>query len=103
MTLKTHPQSARKVLDNYFLENRARLLEIAAFLDRIDRAAGSEEAKTDFRYRSFRYGIKLLGKRESDRAKMLQLTLSDLSREPLESARGSTAACGARKEFHEDH
>jgi hypothetical protein len=27
-----------EILDTYFLENRARLLEIASFLDRLDRA-----------------------------------------------------------------
>jgi len=29
--------NAREILDLYFIENRARLLDIASFLDRIDR------------------------------------------------------------------
>jgi hypothetical protein len=33
-------QTAAEVLDAYFLETRAKLLEIAATLDRVDRAGG---------------------------------------------------------------
>ena len=36
------PWTAAQVLDAYFLETRARLLEIAANLDRVDRAADAQ-------------------------------------------------------------
>jgi len=36
-----NPMTAFQVLDTYFLETRARLLEIAANLDRMDRAPTS--------------------------------------------------------------
>ena len=32
------PLSPQALVDEYFIENRTRLLEIAAFLDRLDRA-----------------------------------------------------------------
>ena len=32
------PLSPRELVDEYFIENRTKLLEIAAFLDRLDRA-----------------------------------------------------------------
>ncbi|MFN5744372.1 MAG: hypothetical protein ACK5A1_22570 [Planctomyces sp.] len=34
------PLSREQIVAQYFLEHRARLLDIAAFLDRLDRAAG---------------------------------------------------------------
>ena len=40
----------KNILDLYFLGARARLIDIAAFMDRVDRADG----KADFRYDAFR-------------------------------------------------
>ncbi|MBX7104690.1 MAG: hypothetical protein K1X57_11455 [Gemmataceae bacterium] len=37
------PMPAGQVLDNYFLEARARLLDLAAILDRIDRGGGAAD------------------------------------------------------------
>src|ERR1043166_2984955 len=45
----------QQVLDLYFMDARAKLLDIAAFMDRIDRADGDE----DFRMKSFRKTIAL--------------------------------------------
>lgn len=39
--------SAQEILDTYYLEARRDLLEIAAFLDRYDRAAERDGAKAD--------------------------------------------------------
>lgn len=104
MSGQTHPMSAKKVLDTYFLENRASLLEIAAFLDRLDRTRDPEAGKTDFRYKAFRRALKLLVECEGNRTKALQLSFSDLSREPRESALGLKGAHGAWEgAFHEDH
>ncbi len=38
------PHTAQTVLDTFYLETRAKLLEVAAVLDRIDRASGSGAA-----------------------------------------------------------
>src|SRR5687768_18558219 len=53
------PKTGRALVDEYFIENRNRLLEIAAFLDRLDRADGSL-ADHDFRVRAFREALRLL-------------------------------------------
>ena len=85
------------MLDLYFIENRARILDIAAFLDRIDRYRASEEARGDFRYRSFMEAVKTLFETDHDRTKAIQMIFSDPTTEPLESAVGMTA-CGAWEE-----
>ena len=49
----------QQVLDLYFLDARHRLVELAAFLDRVERADGKE----DFRLNAFRAAlVKLNGK-----------------------------------------
>ncbi len=49
------PQSREQVVQQYFLEHRAKLLDIAAYLDRIDRATATT-AETDFRDHAFSSG-----------------------------------------------
>ena len=82
------PMSAKEILELYFLENRARLLEIAAFLDRIDRAPDAAEAKKDFRYAAFLSGLRLLTGVPGRRTKAIQISFSDPTDEPIESALG---------------
>ena len=83
---------SKEILDTYFLENRARLLEIAAFLDRIERAPDGASARSDFRCRSFLKAIGLLLEGTgSGRTKAIQLSFSDPSSEPIESAVGLKA------------
>jgi hypothetical protein len=84
--------SAKQALETYFLDNRARLLEIASFLDRIDRYKDSSVAKNDFRYQSFTKAIELIITSEKDRTENLQLLFSDLSVGPIESAAGLKAS-----------
>lgn len=95
------PLSAREILDIYFIENRARLLELAAFLDRIDRAPGAAEARTDFRYRAMMRATELLDEGQAARAREMQLSFSDHSSAPIASAAEAGAAAGASR--HEDH
>lgn len=100
---ETSPKSAKEMLDLYFLENRARLLDIASFLDRIDRYKNAEEARADFRYKAFVHALKLLLSTDKERTKNIQLSLSDLSSEPIESAVGLKAVGaweGSRRENH---
>jgi len=68
--------TAREVLDDYFLETRARLLEIAANLDRLDRAAGAAELAGDPRLGFIREALGILQSRESDRAARIQILYS---------------------------
>jgi hypothetical protein len=91
------PLRASAVLDEAFLENRARLLEVAAFLDRIDRSGTPDEARADFRYRALRDALEILTRTTEGRTRELLLRFSDPTSEPLESARGLKGACGAWK------
>ncbi|MBI5140784.1 MAG: hypothetical protein HZA20_01160 [Nitrospirae bacterium] len=93
-----HMQAA-EVIERYFLENRARVIEIAAFLDRVGRAsgAGAEAAESDFRLISLRNAVGVLLDGGGNKAARAQLAFSDLSTEPIESAAGMKGACGAWK------
>jgi hypothetical protein len=83
--------NAVEILDLYFIENRARLLDIASFIDRIDRYDGAEEAKKDFRYKAFINALDILLNADSEKTVKIQQSFSDQTKEPLESAVGLTA------------
>lgn len=80
----------QKVLDHYFLDARHKLIELAAFLDRAERASG----KDDFRLRAFRAALTQLNGKKKNKAKNVLLAFSDLSTQPIPSA-ATKAACGA--------
>ena len=92
------PKTGRELVDEYFIENRTRLLEIAAFLDRLDRSDPSL-VERDYRVRAFRDALRLLEAPPSagapqTRVERIQHLLSDPTTEPLEkldtkSARGA--------------
>ena len=77
----------QQVLDLYFMENRAKLIDLAAFLDRVDRATGD----ADFRLEAFKQAMTHLGDGRSERAKNVLLSLSDPTTEPSEKAPGKGA------------
>ena len=76
------PMSVTQLIDEYFIENRNRLLEIAAFLDRLDRAGGAEAAR-DFRVQVFREALTTLAGRSPNRVSTIQMLMSDPTTEPL--------------------
>jgi len=81
----------QQVLDLYFLDARHKLIELAAFLDRVERASGQE----DFRLKSFRAAlIHLDGKKKKARAKTVLLAFSDPTTKPIVAA-ATKSACGA--------
>ncbi len=91
------PKTGRALVDEYFIENRTRLREIAAFLDRLDRSDPTLVDR-DFRVRAFREALSMLEDRPSGdastRVERIQEILSDPTTEPLEkldvkSARGA--------------
>lgn len=86
------PLSARELVDEYFIENRTRLLEIAAFLDRVDRVDAAYPSQ-DFRMRAFSEALANLA-RPGDRLDRIQLLLSDPTTEPL-AALDRKSAIGA--------
>ena len=80
----------QQVLDLYFMEARAKLIDLAAFLDRVDRAGG----EADFRLAAFRKAMIELQGSPSERARQVLLTFSDPTEEPIAAAT-TKAACGA--------
>lgn len=85
------PKTGVELIDEYFIENRTRLLDIAAFLDRLDRADGETR---DFRTRAFREALAVLSSNEPARVERIQMIFSDPTTEPLaaldqKSARGA--------------
>ncbi len=80
----------RQVLDLYFVEARSKLVDVAAFLDRAQRADGAD----DFRLRSFRAALGKLRGGGPDRARRVLESLSDPTVKPIEAA-GDKSACGA--------
>lgn len=69
------------------MDARARLIDLAAFMDRVERADGED----DFRMSAFREALKELEKGNPDRAKRVLLSFSDPSSEPIERAPGKGA------------
>ncbi len=69
-----NPMPAQAVLDREFLEIRAKLLQIAASFDRLDRGEGS--VANDRRMELIRKGIEVLQSDGPDRAERIQLLFS---------------------------
>ncbi len=84
----------RELLDLYFMDARSKLIDLAAFLDRVQRAEGEE----DFRLRAFRAALQELSKEDPNRARNVLLTFSDPTTEPIPAAT-TKAACGAWPEM----
>ncbi len=80
----------QQVLDLYFLDARHKLIELAAFLDRIERAEG----KDDFRLKSFRAALTKLDGKKKNKAKAVLLAFSDPTIAPIAKAT-SKGAVGA--------
>ena len=72
-----------EVIARYFLEHRAKLIDIAAFLDRVERAGGD---CNDFRIKAMHEAIAQLGTPGADRARRVQMAFSDLTDEPIDAA-----------------
>lgn len=79
----------QQLLDLYFLDARSKLIDLAAFLDRVDRATGP----TDFRLSGFLSALDELRRTDGRRAEHVLLSLSDPTTEPIPAAQ-TKAACG---------
>jgi len=74
--------TTRELADEYFIENRNRVLEIAAFLDRLDREDPGRTSR-DFRLQAFTDALAILAGRGPDYLRQIQLLLSDPTTEPI--------------------
>ena len=77
----------QNILDLYFMDARSKLIDIAAFLDRVDRGEG----EPDFRLAAFRQALEELQSDEPARAKGVLMSLSDPTKEPIPKAPGKGA------------
>jgi hypothetical protein len=80
----------QKVLDLYFLDARHKLVELAAFLDRVERASGRD----DFRLKAFHTALAKLGGKRKNKARDVLLAFSDPTTKPVAkaTAKGATGA-----------
>jgi len=69
-------RTAIEMLDRNFLEIRHRLLDIAAGLDRIDRADDAAKTRSDPRYLQLAEAVRLLTDGKPDRAERIQMVFS---------------------------
>ena len=88
MNLLDTNQPRSQVIDRDFLEHSAKLIDLAAFLDRCDRAEGTD----DFRLKALRAAIPLLSDGQSERARRVLESFSDPSSEPIPEAPGKGAS-----------
>ncbi|HVJ46773.1 MAG TPA: hypothetical protein VM511_10335 [Luteolibacter sp.] len=82
--------SKKDLLDLQFIDARHKLIEVAAFLDRIDRHPGDD----DYRIEALRKALPILVENRPDRARAVLEALSDHS-ETLEETAPFQGAFGA--------
>ena len=72
----------QQILDLHFMDARCKLIDLAAFLDRVER----HEGEADFRFAALKKAIPILLSEQPSRAKAVLDALSDETTEPLERA-----------------
>jgi len=70
------------ILDLYFMDSRAKLLDIASYLDRLDR----HEGEVDFRQEGFLNALQAMLDAKENRTATVLNTLSDHTEEVAEAA-----------------
>lgn len=86
------PPAPVNLVDLGFMDSRSKLIDLAAFLDRVQRA-GQEG---DFRVQALKNALTLLSQDKPQRAKDVLLSFSDPSTEPIAQAT-IQGAIGAHK------
>jgi hypothetical protein len=72
----TSPLTQLELIEQHFVEHRTMVLDIAAFLDRLDRAR-EIDASDDFRLVAFRKALQVLCSDDPSRIHTIQMILSD--------------------------
>src|SRR5260370_2467691 len=80
---ETCPLSQQQLIDAYFMEVRAKMLDVAAFLDRMERSA-ERNAEHDFRIGAMRQALQRLSADTSWRVYDIQILFSDPTTELLD-------------------
>ena len=73
---KSCPLSQQQLIDEYFMESRTKILDIAAFLDRLDRSV-DEDGKDDFRILAMKQAMEELNSEVSGRIERVLMIFSD--------------------------
>ena len=82
MTTKWEPPQTVNLVDLGFMDARSKLIDLAAFLDRVERAG----QQGDFRVQALRRAINCLETDKPGRAREVLLSFSDPSTEPIPQA-----------------
>lgn len=88
------PLTTSQIIDEYFIENRTRILDLAAYLDRLMRSADGQLASEDFRMQAFQQALQILSSDESNKLDHIQLVFSDPTTE-LKAHLDTKSASGA--------
>lgn len=78
----------QSLVDQQFIAARHRVIEVAAFLDRMDRHGYAD----DFRVAALRQALVELASASPNRAEKVQLALSDPTAEPIAKSPGKGAS-----------
>jgi len=79
------------VLDLYFIENRSKVLDLAAFMDRFDRIKPSRDLSSDPRWIGIVRSLGVLLDGHGERARRILELWSDPTSEPIDRAGGKGA------------
>jgi hypothetical protein len=71
------PANAEEILEQHFLEMRAKLIDLAATFDRIDRGEDAVSVSKDDRLVRLHQAAAILNESEPDRAARIQMLFSD--------------------------
>lgn len=99
MKVLTHNTlKSQHLIDRYFLEHRAKLIDLAAFLDRLDRTCDHDIAGCDYRIVALYKALNVLSDGRTNRTGRILEIFSDKTTELPQSANGAKSATGAAKE-----
>jgi hypothetical protein len=91
MAAPNMPMNVSEALDRYFLEMRGKVLEVAAALDRVQRAKGGATASSDYRMTALRKAIEELLSHDLGRAERVLTHLSDMTEAPIAAVKDPKA------------
>ena len=85
---ETESQASADLVELGFMDARWKVIDVAAFLDRVQRAGQDG----DYRVSELKKALACLNSDDPERAKQVLLSLSDPSEEPIPAAPGKGAA-----------
>lgn len=86
----TCPMPQQELIDEFFMEYRAKLLAVAAFIDRMERSV-EKNGEDDFRWQAFQEAMQVLASDEPDRVYRMQMILSDPDTTLMDERDGQSA------------